>query len=78
MQRSTVCPNRSYPFLCSELLNKNEQAGSGRIHWFLAFRSRIRYFSSDPDLDPDPTCNNGNIKYFHLEQNINHNLQIQA
>ena len=33
---------------------------------------------SDPDpllflLDPDPTCNNRFINYFHLEQNINQN-----
>jgi len=30
------------------------------------------------DLDPDPTCNNGFINYFHLEQTINQNQQIQA
>ena len=33
-------------------------------------------FSTDPD--PDPTCNNGYIKLFSLEQNINQNHQIQA
>ena len=38
---------------------------------------------SDPDLsiflsDPGPTCNNGYLNYFLLEQNINQNEQIQA
>ena len=28
--------------------------------------------------DPDPTCNNGLYNYFHLEQNIDQNQQIQA
>ena len=37
----------------------------------------------DPDpllfsSDPDPTCNNGYIKLFYLEPNINPNPQIQA
>ena len=27
---------------------------------------------------PDPSCNHGFIKLFHLGQNINQNLQIQA
>ena len=31
-----------------------------------------------PDPDPDPTCNNGFIKLFHFQQNINQKQQIQA
>ena len=54
----------------------------------LGMRIRIRsdpviFGPPDPDpvlfsTDPDPTCNNGFIKLFLSEQNINQNQQIQA
>ena len=34
-------------------------------------------FSSDPDLDPNPTYNNGFMNFFHLEQNINQNQKFK-
>ena len=44
---------------------------------------QVIFAPPDPDpvhfsTDPDPTCNNGFIKKFYLEQNINQNQQIQA
>ena len=56
------------------------------LHCIVLFLSGMRVrirIRSDPLIfglpDPDPTCNNGYINnYFHLEQNINHNQQIQA
>ena len=56
---------------------------SGRSIENPIFFTYIFTMDKDPDpvlfsLDPDPTCNNGFIKYFYLEQNINQNQQIQA
>ena len=39
---------------------------------------KFRVTGRDEDPDPDPTCNNRYINYFHLEQIINQNKQIQA
>ena len=49
---------------------------AGSVDLWPARFGSITFFKNDPD--PDPTCNNGYLNYFHLEQNIDQNQQIQA